>query len=524
MLYGLTDNIKKNYAFITSFVILILSVLTFYANFYPEIYPMFFNSDTVGMPVLLRDIFENHGKLKHWSFATPTLFPDVSLYIILTRVLRLSFINTTIVYGLIQVTGVTLLCSYIFKKCAPEKYKSYNWLIPLYVSLFFLEGYYFSKDMFMGFLMLAYSYHAGSFINCLIFLAIFVSPVKPRTKYILFFVLTTLSVFSDKLFIVMLAGPLFLSFAVNYRRLREERVILYTLLSITAGVAIYFLIFNLINNRYIQFAETPTNGLGKSPEAARLLYEQLLDYCKGPGFRGFVVIFTLLSVPATVLYFLRRRLAGNKYELWQLSFYVFFACCVFAAPIAYGNYSGSDTLRYCVSPFYYSALPFAGLGAIVFSRVSPAVRKVGIPGLLAAVAFIVLVKFNLSGLNEYINYCPPDSREIDSVAAKHHLKRGIAEYWITKKTIMFSKHNIKMGQVYGDGSLYEYGSSRGWYLKKEFDFVVANNLVGEHIKRRFTIRDTIITPHCCILVVAPFTFSKGSYYPFTLPPGVTIEH
>jgi hypothetical protein len=134
---------------------------------------------------------------------------------------------------------------------------------------------------------------------------------------------------------------------------------------------------------------------------------------------------------------------------------------------------------------------------------------------VTVISLLVFAKINFTGLNEYLKFYPEDVAEIDSVAQKYHLERGIAEYWMAKKAYMLSRTRTKVAPVYEDGSLSDYGASLECFRVKKFDFIVANNLAAVHIKKRFKILDTIKTPNCIILRVSPFTYPKRSFLPMS---------
>ena len=127
---------------------------------------------------------------------------------------------------------------------------------------------------------------------------------------------------------------------------------------------------------------------------------------------------------------------------------------------------------------------------------------------------IVIVKLDLKTLNNYLNYYPEEIREIDSLAVKYKFKRGIASYWGSRPVTLFSHAGVKVSSVYPEGNMNELGTNINRYYEGEFNFIIFDDsMFPEEIKKRFKIKDTIITKHNRILLVNDFKYNKGEYFP-----------
>jgi hypothetical protein len=127
---------------------------------------------------------------------------------------------------------------------------------------------------------------------------------------------------------------------------------------------------------------------------------------------------------------------------------------------------------------------------------------------------IVIVKLDLKTLNNYLNYYPEEIREIDSLAVKYKFKRGIASYWGSRPVTLFSHAGVKVSSVYPEGNMNELGTNINRYYGGEFNFIIFDDsMFPEEIKKRFKIKDTIITKHNRILLVNEFKYNKGEYFP-----------
>jgi hypothetical protein len=242
---------------------------------------------------------------------------------------------------------------------------------------------------------------------------------------------------------------------------------------------------------------------------------QMMDYLRSFGFRSFQIIFTFLSIPACLVYYFKNRNSLGQTQLFLLLFYVFFSICTFAAPIINGNYTGIDTIRYNIYPFFFAAIFFAsGIGFLLEKKVKISYPVISL-SLLIGFTFIISLKINADGFKKYLNYYPENLSEIDSVAGKYNLKKGIGDYWSSRKSTILSKKNIVILSVYEGCNIQELGTNINWYYEGEFDFVLANSISPEALKK-FNIRDSITTKNYKILLVDKYIYPKGAYFPETI--------
>jgi hypothetical protein len=521
MLDALVFRIKKDYPALLSWAVLLLSILALFANYSQARddiqWTTFFNSDTLGLPSLYNDLILDKGHFKDWIFANaPTIFPDILLYFFI-RALHFDFVTAFMLYGIIQTSAITYLCIYIYKKLVPEIYQPYKWLIPIFIAFTFLEGVYFSEDYFFPFLMLTYSFHIGSLLNCLIFLSIFVSPISKVKKLIFLFFFGTLAVFSDKLFIVMLVLPLCGALIISVIKSKEYKNVLLYIGLMVIGCITAIKIYDYINEHRIATFTAPHKlyAFDSIKPSAERFFNQMLQYAQNPSFRGICVIFTFASVFVVAFYFFRRRRSNTNDQKILSIFYILFVFSVIGAPIINGNYSGIDTLRYNVAPFFFASVPFAlFIAMMVKGRNNMLTKSISLVFILFLFG-ITVSKVSLSGLSNYVDFYPYKVAEIDSVAKKYNLKRGVAEYWTAKKITMFSRNNVKVYSVYENLNIQELGANIHWFWDKEFDFIVANKLAPGPILQALEVKDTVVTPNYTILIMGHFTYPKG-YQPVKL--------
>lgn len=509
--------IKEKYLHFLSWMVLILSVITTYANLTDAGFGLFLNSDTLGIPDLYNDVVSGEGKIKDWVIAASTqVFPDVFLYTIIEKFFQLGIIKTAFIYGLIQVVVVNALMMQLYKKLVNDNLKKYAWLIPIFMSMFFLESFYFSKDAFLSFLPTSYIYHFGVLINVLIMLLLYFSSYSKKIKYLFVFLFSIIAGFSDKLFLVLLIAPLFLTLLVFIKK-DNLRDAFFVIGSIIVGAAIGFYIYGYIKaNKLANFQEVRMFFTKKDIIfSINMFYEQMVTYIKIGGFRSFQIVFTFSAIVGGVVYFIKNRKTGDFKQLFLVVFFVFFSVCTICAPFVNGSYTGYDTLRYNIAPFYFASIIFAFfIGALFQKKYNVAIYKT--VSLIAVVLFLVISvnKLNLNTLDNYLNYYPDKVREIDSLAVKYKLKKGIASYWGSRPVTLFSHAGLKVSSVYPEGNMNELGTNINRYYEGEFNFIIFDDsMFPEEIKKRFKITDTIITKHNRILLVNDFKYIKGECFP-----------
>lgn len=505
----------------SSFGILILSVVTFYSNFTDFNFNSSFNSDSLGVINLFRDIFQEQGKLQSWRMAgSTTLFPDLSLFYLLFLIFGNDVLSITFIYGIIQVLLVTTLMCYVYRKLISPELKAFSWLIPLLFSLIFLESYYYTNDQMLPYLYTIYCYHTGTLINTLIAISISISNFKFGIKCVLLLLISFLAAFSDMLFVVMFVGPFIITNLLQFKFLGFKKTIILILI-ITTGVYTGNYLFKHLNETgfFIYQINIKLYSFDLMRESWRVFYDQMLYnvLTKGlVGFRTFLSFFFLILVFMTLLLLRKKLDSGTRYFLLL---FVMILISLYASPIINGIYIRTDAIRYSAAAYLFSYCILAMVIAVILRF---GVSDVRITSLLAALVLIitgsfVYNKFNYKGMNNYFSYYPPKVRALDSICVKNGLKNGVSDYWIGKWSTMFSKRNIRVHSVYQWTNIYEFGSNSEWYFNKEFDFVIPDRIDSAEIRKNFVILDSFRTPEILVLKVKKFVYVRnGNFLPKTL--------
>jgi hypothetical protein len=504
---------------ILSWGILFFSVTCYFANMDELKYSILFSSDSVGLPCLYRDITEDGGNLKDWMFAAvPSLFPDILVYSIMKETIDPSVQASGYIYAVFMAAAICWLSVNVFKKMAPENLKKYSWLIPMMFSTLFIESYYFSKDMTFGWLLTSYQYHGGAYFNFLVGLSIYLSSLSNRIKYPLLLVFSAIAVFNDILYIVLLIFPLSAAVILDIKNKGFRTAILVAVCSV-AGMLLGHKAFALLKASGIGWFAEPHKMLAFDfiLPSLKMFTSEMIDFLKIPGLRSLLLLFTFTSMIAlpVILFIKRKTMEPRKKFLFV--FFVIFSFSVFLAPIINGNYSGYDTIRYSIFPFYFALIMIAiFVGDLLENKwKNEKIKKLILIALPSLFIILTILKFSPKKLDSYFAYVPQRAKDIDSVCAKYHLKKGLSEYWTARQTTVFSEHRIKLMAVYPITCMNEFASNKSYYYDTKFDFVVADQLNGDSLRNKLVIKDTIQTKTCMILRVEDYVFRPGEAFPFT---------
>jgi hypothetical protein len=277
-------------------------------------------------------------------------------------------------------------------------------------------------------------------------------------------------------------------------------------------------------------------------KALNVLSSQLGRYLQLMDLRGIIVLLSGISFALfcffaiQILLHRKKRIAVDISEELFFYFSIFFLLLVLLTPIINGSYVGWASLRYNVHVFYFALFNF---GYIVYW-----IRRTFLSNnyshwvsmalflLFTIFAFTQLVSNDIhQGINRLVNYYPPDVECVDRFGSANGMKYGVANYWMAKKTTMFSKNEMRLYTVHSNGSAWYHVMNEKWYYNKDsdyslspkFEFVVVNGLdtleifrmIGEPIER-YLCKEASET----ILIFPEFIFDGVSRKPY---PKVGLE-
>jgi hypothetical protein len=464
----------------------LLLLLAVFSNFSAYAFQVYFNSDTLYLPSVYKDLFIDKHYIKDWRLnPAPNFFPDMFLYFTMMLFSAGNFMVVSFIFSIIQFFAILWLFSYVFKMVMPGHYAGYFRLVFILFSFFLLEYLFLGKDFAFSFYVLSNSYHTGAFVMSLLALVLFLKYLNgyAKNKLIVLFILSVICVASDKLFIVLFSLPAFFTMLFFYKKQGAKLTALFLsmlLLSVFVGIKLFEF---LEDSDFTEF-DKPHRILSFAniKSSFDILLQQVSIYMSEFSFKGMALYLFFSGLLARIgLFFYLRRKKNNDLFFLYLFFSICFDVVVFIAPVLNGNYTGFDTLRYNIYPLYVSALNNAMLIAWLvnnsalkaYSRPGRWVLTTVVAGLLVVGAF----SFSRPGLKRYFFYYPSMVKQIDAIAGQNGLKCGVAEYWNAKKTTLFSKNQLRVYSVFENLAAYEHVTNRQWfYGDNVFNYVIVNKL------------------------------------------------
>jgi hypothetical protein len=490
-----------------SLAVNLIWVLIVFASLNTDQLSVYFNSDTLYLPSIFRDVFVDNSGFRGWHLnSAPNFFPDMLVYFIFNWFLG-DFKLSMVVFSICQYMFLLLMLNYLLKTV----FSDISWYVLSMANLLMLIIFFvsvFTRDFTFTFYILSISYHLGVFIMamlCLIFSIRYFKGEGDRYLYFLF-VIGFLATLSNRLFIVMFVFPsvaalIFFAVKEYYRK-----TVLFLVAVATFSVA-GIVVFNLIKvSRFVRFASTSGKMFNFSSitDSFNVMTGQHLRYLYLMDFRGVTVLLSLISfIVLCFIALIHSRevfIKHNRgYEKLTETFYVYFCCLFFLIvlfmPVINGSYVGWALLRYNIYVFYLSLFNYAYIFNFLFRRET----SVKIFSLFATAMVTIMAGFTLyhakiteigKGLSSVINHYPEYIECIDEFAESRGLTYGVAGYWHAKMITMFSRKNVRLYTVHENMNIWYHVTNSNWYYKNgrgahanpEFRFVILNSLESDAIK------------------------------------------
>ena len=212
--------------FILSVIISIGIVITLFSTFTTSAYNVFFNSDTLYLPSIYKDLFIDHNSLNGWHLnPAPNIFPDMIVYFIISAFTS-NFIIASFVFAIFQYLFLIYLIFRLFKAIELPNPKLIATISNLLLLLFFMVSFY-SNDFGFTFYLVSNSYHTGAFLMSLLCTVMTLEYLKNSKKSTLVFliIISFLSVFSDRLFIAMYIIPWSFVMILYFKIIQKRKIL-----------------------------------------------------------------------------------------------------------------------------------------------------------------------------------------------------------------------------------------------------------------------------------------------------------
>src|SRR6218665_3098048 len=207
----------------------LLLILGFFSQLGGLCFANFFNSDSLYLPSLYRDLFVDKNSLQGWHLnPAPNFFPDMLFYFLLMFVLNKQFILASFIFALVQYFLVLYLLVRLFKAILPGQSPLFHNIIYCLQAIWLLEFFYFGGNFIFAYFLFSNSYHTGCFVIALSCLLLPLAFIKHAGwgRALLLFMLVFLSTLSDKLFAIAFVIPAALAGLFLIRRSTRAALVL----------------------------------------------------------------------------------------------------------------------------------------------------------------------------------------------------------------------------------------------------------------------------------------------------------
>lgn len=477
----------SNLLFFLTVMVCIGTIFALFSSLSQSSLGCFFNSDTLYLASLYKDIFVDHNSLNGWHLnPAPNFFPDMIVYFLLMTITS-NFIVTSFVYAIIQYIFFIYLIFRLFKILNLPSAKLIASLSNLLLLLFFFVSF-FSNDFGFTFYLVSSAYHTGAFLMSLFCTILTFEYLKEKKINTLIYLclISLLCIFSDRLFIVLYSIPWFL-LIFFYLKIENRKNLIWINLINVLTVIIGLIAFGYLNKSNYVYVDAPHRMLDYAffYDCLKLLFNQIYDYLIAWNFISLIIIISLITFIFNLVLSIKKLLIPKKLD-FKDSYCILstiFTVVVFFAPVINGSYTGYDTLRYNIYIFYMLVINFGIIVYFLIQRINFQQTKI-----LNAIISILIIgatvniayQFNLKGFQAYFAYYPKDVECIDYIASKHKLYNGLGDYWSAKKVTMFSKKGIRVYSTLNTIRPYFHVMNRNWYKNDKFNFIISNDIENEN--------------------------------------------
>jgi hypothetical protein len=530
--------IFKNYSwFIFALLLSLIVFLIWFSSLTETELTILFSSDTLYLPSLYRDLFQDGYTLNGWTFnAAPNFFPDMLLFFSLNAITG-SFISAAFFYALIQYFSILILFYALFKQIKPNLHPS-TFALAIIFFTSFLFIFLIDNDFYISSLINNNAFHNSAFlITVLLLWLVFLFLRKKSNKILIVMgIITIIAAPCDRLFFVCFSVPVFLMAVVlyflNFEKQLQKRFFIMLLLSTIVAIIVW-LIFK--NNSVFRITSAYGEMTIKSIVSSwQIFSQQMISYLTTFSIRQILICLSLISYLTCVMFVVYKLIkVKNKKESLTVIvafevFVLFFTPIVLFAPILSGSYGGFDTFRYNYFPFLL--LPFN-----IILLMSDFLDKNKMYRILFNAVFCSLVVL-FSGyylrhhtivkeLSNFFSFCPAYVIEIDSYFQDTTItQHGICnDYWKAKQITMFTKKNIRVYFTFDDGFPWHHAANINWFYNADdkkrapsiftFLFWQTTTQLPDFFKENNPDVRAVVLRDMNLYKVSPYCFESVSYSP-----------
>ncbi len=428
----------------------------------------YINSDTLYLPSLFVDVFENGNSISDWNLnPAPNFFPDMFFYFILMK-LTGSLLVSSFLYSILQIIVINLLFLRLLKRLELN-YHQLMVFANLGLSLFALVEL-ISDDFLFVFYILSNSYHTGSFVLSLIALNSVFGYLKSSqiTYLILLFFTCLLGYISDQLFVIGFVIPFVFSFMYYVLKTNSKKSGAIIFSAAVGGLFSGSLLLKLLTSSAILQVSSPNSffNFENSIPGFFIWINQYLIYIQEFNFISLIIVLAMFSFCLLVFDLIKNyRSQIDAIGLVKL-FFLLAIIIGYATPIIIGNYTGIDTIRY---NFHFLIVLIILLPIELHALFNTFKTNLHtITSITFSVSFVVtlaVIFFSKNDYNAYFYFYPEKARKADLFYSKTGLKYGTADYWDAKLVTMFSRKGVILRPTFNNLIPWDHVCNKNWFFE-----------------------------------------------------------
>jgi hypothetical protein len=480
---------KKNYCscFFAILVFISLVSITYFilCHWYPDArntvafaFPSYSgNSDVLYPPTLAHDLIYRNNSLLQWILTpTPYLFPDVAVHMLIASFSKNIALNLSI-YAVLQIFTLITVLSLLLTTIT-KKFTSWYVSILITILILLLSEIRNNVDLELFFTIVYGGLHFSGFVAALVSLWIFIVACNQDKWYlgILFFVFTSILIFSDPIVAVYFAIPLLIAmlFSQMFNYIPKNTSIKMSLLLI-ATILCGYLLFKYMPLIY----RRPEKIIHYNIHYVRYFLELMLHFFKLSPAIGSLWLLFVLCAPFSLMRTSFKKSISLPLH-WVIIIILFELITIFFT-IPFFIITDPDLADINTGYYGLRHLQFLILGPVLLGI--PLLLYKHVPyfkylnnKILCSCCFIFVIIFSLYSapkINffELFNFYPKEIRCFDENAKRLHLHAGVTNYWMARPFTVYNHSNIQFIPVTQDFSYFLWITSLAIFKNKSVDFI-----------------------------------------------------
>ncbi len=462
----------------------------YFTHNFPD-FNWFYNSDTLYLPALYKDLIKENGHLASWYLTpSPYFFPDIILYFIINAITNDFYISVGL-YFLFQLLFIYVLVYLIYSAFLTRKKAV---IISSFSFLYFCMLASLLKKPFAYTLISAF--HVGAFISLLLLVYCAILALKKNEKeqswiiFIFILLISALSILSDKLILVhailpMLATLFMMKVTPPFKGLLSTKTYLLTSSALVLGAALGRALYKqFVPNQTDFSAAIELDPAGLTQNIKWL--DESFSSMRMIGHGAWLMFFIFYALCLVIFLFINRTKDESPEKKMPVYFFSLFALISLAATLLLFLFAKNTSgwglnSRYFLPLFYLPILFVPLLGAFLSHRFQK---------ILLSPLFIIVPIFIFSHIFNHrtidltkikSEYYPEIFHCIDNVIEKENLQYGAAQYWNARYTAMLSHHNVNIVSLRQELTPYVWIINKDWF-KGNYDFILLDSKTAAYEK------------------------------------------